>query len=382
MLDLFKEQIMSLYEQYKSLTASNTPNTPPPAAPVRNISAPVGKGGANLPDDVRLVQELLNKHGAKLVVDGAYGKNTLAAIVAFQRDKAGFPQPDGLISPGKKTWQALTGGSVTPTPNPNNGGGGNVTPNPNPNNNTTPPKGSNVSPTRGAEIADKTSDKTSPLSSSVGEGCTNNAADVKLIQELLGLPQTGKVDAALTEAIKKFQSTIGLTADGKIDAIGHTMRYLSAYQKALNDIPDVPEATAVKILHPIPGGRPTSPFGKRFGRMHKGVDLAKGGGAAVLAIADGVASVKSQFGEGGGGGNYVVIDHGGGYQSLYMHLASASATGFVTAGQKIGVEGGTGYTGGKLYPIHLHFEVRINGTPVDPWPFLSGAKKFPPTRKA
>lgn len=87
------------------------------------LSASVGKGGDNKPEDVKKVQELLNKKGNNLDVDGQYGNKTLQAIIAFQQS-IGNTNPDGLIEPGKNTWKALNGGSGS---NSNGGGSSQLT---------------------------------------------------------------------------------------------------------------------------------------------------------------------------------------------------------------------------------------------------------------
>jgi len=115
----------------------------------------------------------------------------------------------------------------------------------------------------------------------------------------------------------------------------------------------------------------TSLFGPRvhpiFGtvRMHTGIDFGATSGTPIRAAA---AGRVVQAGAMSGYGNVVVIDHGGGLATLYAHqsrVAVAAGT-QVQAGQVIGYVGATGYATGP----HLHFEVRINGTPVDPMPYL------------
>ena len=103
-------------------------------------------------------------------------------------------------------------------------------------------------------------------------------------------------------------------------------------------------------------------------KSHTGIDIGNAGfGAPVIAAADGIVSMASYY---GGYGNCVMINHGNGISTLYGH------------GQKILVEAGTevkkgdlimevGSTGVSTGP-HLHFEVRVNGTIVDPLPFLQG----------
>jgi murein DD-endopeptidase MepM/ murein hydrolase activator NlpD len=114
-------------------------------------------------------------------------------------------------------------------------------------------------------------------------------------------------------------------------------------------------------------GMITSGFGLRrhpvFGIMHvhTGVDLAAVWGSPVLAAADGRVIYTGWF---GGYGKIVVIDHGEGISTLYGHLSQwmVASNDEVHRGQVIARTGNTGYSTGS----HIHFEIRINGTPVDP----------------
>lgn len=128
----------------------------------------------------------------------------------------------------------------------------------------------------------------------------------------------------------------------------------------------------------IPSGRPvanfrlTSSFGTRsdpFGRgrrQHNGLDMASPRGTPIYATADGVVG-RAQWV--GGYGKYVEINHGGDIQTRYGHMSEilVSAGARVTRGQMIGRVGSTGRSTGN----HLHYEVRIDGRPINPVPFLT-----------
>ena len=123
----------------------------------------------------------------------------------------------------------------------------------------------------------------------------------------------------------------------------------------------------------------TSPYGKRDGSWHGGVDITGyNKGAHVLdyicAKDKGtVVAVRSNckgFEAGGSYGNYVIIDHGSGYKTVYAHMAYGSVKSKVgdkvSEGQVIGYMGNTGTS----YGGHLHFEVRLNDERIDPTPYL------------
>jgi murein DD-endopeptidase MepM/ murein hydrolase activator NlpD len=118
-------------------------------------------------------------------------------------------------------------------------------------------------------------------------------------------------------------------------------------------------------------GTITSPFGWRsnpFGgapEFHQGLDIAAPTGTTVTAAAGGTVIMAQWY---GGYGNYILIDHGGGYSTGYGHLSAiyVSSGQVVQRGQAIGAVGSTGQSTGP----HLHFEVRIAGKPVDPAPRL------------
>lgn len=120
---------------------------------------------------------------------------------------------------------------------------------------------------------------------------------------------------------------------------------------------------------PVPASRRiTSNFGWRIcpfhgKEMHPGIDVGASSGSSIVAAADGKVIYA---GYRGGYGNTIIIDHGNGVTSLYAHQQAGglkvSSGETVTKGQRIGTVGSTGYSTGP----HLHFEVRVNGTPKNP----------------
>jgi murein DD-endopeptidase MepM/ murein hydrolase activator NlpD len=118
------------------------------------------------------------------------------------------------------------------------------------------------------------------------------------------------------------------------------------------------------LIWPV-SGPVTSPFGYRWGRLHAGIDIGVPYGTPIHAAASGTVVLAGWT---GGYGNYTCIDHGGGLATCYAHQSSYAVSGGaqVAQGQVIGYVGSTGHSFGA----HLHFEVRINGTPVDPLGYL------------
>lgn len=129
--------------------------------------------------------------------------------------------------------------------------------------------------------------------------------------------------------------------------------------------PDVGSPSASGFVWPI-NGAVTSPFGPRWGRMHEGIDIDGYSGQPIVASKAG--RVISAGDAGDGYGTKIVIDHGGGYTTLYAHQSrlGASSGQSVSQGQVIGYVGCTGSCTGD----HLHFEVRVNGSPQNPLSYL------------
>lgn len=124
------------------------------------------------------------------------------------------------------------------------------------------------------------------------------------------------------------------------------------------------DPSASGLIWPV-SGPVTSPFGERWGRMHDGIDIGVPEGTPIHAAAAGRV-IYCGWEE--GYGNFTVIDHGGGIATAYAHQSqiAVSCGQDVAQGQVIGYSGNTGHSTGP----HLHFEVRVNGSAVDPMGYL------------
>jgi murein DD-endopeptidase MepM/ murein hydrolase activator NlpD len=118
------------------------------------------------------------------------------------------------------------------------------------------------------------------------------------------------------------------------------------------------------LIWPV-NGPITSPFGPRWGSFHPGIDIGVPSGTPIHAAA---AGTVIYCGWEQGYGNFVVLDNGGNLATAYAHQSSIA----VACGQHVDQGAIIGFTGctGMCYGPHLHFEVRINGSPVDPMGYL------------
>lgn len=132
----------------------------------------------------------------------------------------------------------------------------------------------------------------------------------------------------------------------------------------------------LKLLWPMAGGRVTQLFGPttfalepplgRYAHFHTGVDIAAPFGTTVNSAAAGLVVAVGHSNT--GYGSYVVVAHGGGIMTLYGHLLETDVNVGqpVAAGQRIGLEGSSGWSTGP----HVHFELRVNDAVVDPMRYL------------
>lgn len=181
------------------------------------------------------------------------------------------------------------------------------------------------------------------------------------------LSETKEDKRVLLGQLREKQSDLEKLAR-QLDAEEDSIRgRIAAYYRSLkgSSKTPVPKYTGA-FIKPVSAPM-TSRFGMRFhpilkrNRMHTGVDFGARSGSPIWASADGVVIAASYS---RGYGNMVIIDHGGGVSTLYGHCSRlyVSAGQKVKKGQRIGAVGSTGLSTGP----HLHFEVRVNGRPVNP----------------
>ena len=139
---------------------------------------------------------------------------------------------------------------------------------------------------------------------------------------------------------------------------------------------------AIPSMEPVKGTSFTSGFGVRSDpfrgsrAMHAGIDLAGPLGTPIYATADGIVG-RSEWAN--GYGNLVELNHGRGIQTRYGHLSKSlvAAGQRVKRGDMIAMMGSTGRSTGS----HLHYEVRIDGTPVNPVPFMQSSNYLPSVQR-
>jgi murein DD-endopeptidase MepM/ murein hydrolase activator NlpD len=171
-------------------------------------------------------------------------------------------------------------------------------------------------------------------------------------------------DAEVTSSLDQLGAlrTSALTGDASVGiSLGMTRNATTADWTRANSLPN---------LWPV-DGQVTASFGERIdpfngeGAFHSGVDIGSNYGHPIMAPADGVVTFTDFM---GGYGKLIIMDHGHGITTRYGHLSGFA----VTAGQHVHRGDIIGYVGlsGRSTGPHLHYEVRINDTPVNPYKYL------------
>ena len=185
--------------------------------------------------------------------------------------------------------------------------------------------------------------------------------------------QSAQLAQQITDMLQQQQDAIIAAA---MQAVW-TQVQLWSQANNVGTIPASPgHSTKYRFIWPEPKAQISQPFGPShlgleppyggYAHFHTGIDLVEPFGSPVFAADDGIVALVGVSSS--GYGNYVVIAHSGGLDTLYGHLSTAlvKVGQTVTQGQTIGLEGSTGNSTGA----HLHFELRIKQQPIDPAPYL------------
>jgi peptidoglycan hydrolase-like protein with peptidoglycan-binding domain len=200
--------------------------------------------------------------------------------------------------------------------------------------------------------------------------------DVAAIQFLLHRRgfYSGTIDGGFGQmtdsAVHRFQRSVHLSADGMVGS--HTLHALIHGASGGGGNGSSTPSGPVRFYRPV-NAPITSGFGMRWGRMHTGLDFGASYGTRIGAGGRGVVSFAGW--NSGGYGYLVIVRHRLGYETWYAHMSrvATSAGRSVSGGSTLGYVGATGHVTGP----HLHFEVRHDGTPVNPLPYLlSGTAKL------
>ena len=170
---------------------------------------------------------------------------------------------------------------------------------------------------------------------------------------------------AMGGPLERLASDHDGSLDPRFERLGLSLARMTALEQGLNQIPQVMPADLNSISSGF--GARSDPFSGRAA-MHNGLDFRAPHGSPIFAAADGQVTF---VGWKSGYGKTVEITHGNGMVTRYAHMSAFSAAvgRAVSAGDRIGAIGSTGRSTGP----HLHFEVRVNGQPVNPRPFLERA---------
>ena len=181
--------------------------------------------------------------------------------------------------------------------------------------------------------------------------------------------------AELASAIEDAEEEAKAAETAIANASASITAFLQSYTPATNSNFDYSVTGSGSFVWPFPASnRISSTMKQRWGRAHTGVDVdAAGASGCPIVAADGGTVILSSWY--GGYGNCVIIDHNNGYKTLYGHMSSLAVSEgqSVSAGQTIGIVGMTGSATGE----HLHFELFVNGSRVNPLDYYSGYELEP-----
>lgn len=181
---------------------------------------------------------------------------------------------------------------------------------------------------------------------------SKNSADLAIQEKYeTEMPETTTVKLAVEKLYEKKATTVKYASSGVKLGSSRALNYAHVN-------------LGMNLVRPV-SGILTSRYGYRWGRTHTGIDIGASHGATIVAAASGTVAFSGWKGE---LGNLVVISHSNGIQTYYGHCSKllVSAGQKVSAGQAICKVGSTGKSTGN----HLHFEIRINGSSINPQGYI------------
>lgn len=188
------------------------------------------------------------------------------------------------------------------------------------------------------------------------------------IQQLIGVKPPIQKTSEVRHSIDALASDAAATAAQSNLLRRLTMRVLNV--RHIQALARARAIAAIPSIDPVEGAQIVGCFCYRTSpdtEFHPGVDLSANYGDVVRASAAGTVATADWD---GGYGQKIDVDHGNGYHTWYAHLSKIEVTPgqYVHKGQEIGLVGSTGFSTGP----HLHYQVMLNGTAIDPSPYLDG----------
>jgi murein DD-endopeptidase MepM/ murein hydrolase activator NlpD len=196
----------------------------------------------------------------------------------------------------------------------------------------------------------------------VAERRREQLAKLSEVQHALG--EKARLSAALQERLNDYQAeadAVSREESGLVALINSKERERASRG---GDPGTDGRISGAGLIWPV-RGPVTSGYGTRWGRQHAGIDIGANSGVPIRAAKGGTVAFSGTM---SGYGNVVIINHGGGFSTLYAHQSRLGVGdgASVSQGQVIGYVGCTG----RCFGDHLHFEVRINGSVVNPMAYL------------
>lgn len=184
---------------------------------------------------------------------------------------------------------------------------------------------------------------------------SQNSSDLTIVEKYeIELPQISTEEDAIGKLYEKKKATVTTTYSNRSSKGFSTSREITSKKVNLG----------INLVRPVSGVL-TSRYGYRWGRTHTGIDIGTSTGTPIKAAASGTVTFS---GWKGSLGKLVVVSHGNGIQTYYGHCSSllVSSGQTISAGQVIAKVGSTGRSTGS----HLHFEIRVNGSAINPQSYI------------